>query len=117
MGLCSICFNLTFSDPCAICLDDSRDGHIIAVVEKPNDILPMERQGFRGRYHVLHGVISPRDGIGPDQLKIRDLVDRVWEQAIDELLICLPAGQEGDATAMTIQQWLSESGLPGIKMN
>src|ERR1041385_2169269 len=114
--LCSICFNETVEDLCDICVDEKRDKHIIGVVEKPAIILIMEKQGFNGRYHFLHGVMSPRDGIGPDQLKIRELVDRVWEQAIDELLFCLPNGQEGDATAMAIQQELTMAGLPGIKL-
>lgn len=114
--LCSVCFNETMDDPCAICTDDTRQKQIIAVVEKPSFILLMESQGFNGRYHVLHGVISPRDGIGPDQLTIRELIDRVWDQAIDELRICLPYTQEGDATTMAIQQELHGANLPGIKL-
>src|SRR5260370_592882 len=71
--LCSICFNITEEDPCPICQDIERDGSILAVVEEPLDALALERTGtFKGRYHVLHGVLSPREGIGPDQLKIRE---------------------------------------------
>ena len=114
--LCSVCFNETTVDPCAICADETRDKQIIAVVERPSAVLLMESEGFKGRYHVLHGVISPRDGIGPDQLRIRELVDRLWDQAIDELLVCLPGTQEGNATAMSIEQELSRARLPGIKL-
>jgi recombination protein RecR len=113
---CSICFNETSEDPCAICGDARRDKDLIAVVEKPFVIPPLESFGFEGHYHVLHGVISPRDGIGPDQLRIRELVDRVWDYGINELILCLPNSQEGNATAMTIQQYLISAGLPGIRL-
>ena len=80
--LCSVCFNTTESDPCAICADSGRDG-TICVVEEPLDVLALERTGqFKGRYHVLHGAVSPVEGIGPDQLKIRELVERVERERL-----------------------------------
>src|SRR4051812_29911707 len=94
--VCSICFNETDQDPCAICADNNRDSEAIAVVEQPFVIPPLESYGFKGKYHVLHGVISPRDGIGPDQLRIRELIDRVWAYGVNELIFCLPNSQEGD---------------------
>jgi recombination protein RecR len=112
--LCSVCYNITEDDPCSICADTNRDGTVVAVVEEPLDALALERTGvFKGRYHVLHGVISPRDGIGPDQLKIRELVKRVQTGGIDELIIGTNPGMQGDATAMTIQRELEASGESG----
>lgn len=109
--LCSVCYNITEDDPCSICQDNNRDGTIVAVVEEPLDALALERTGiFKGRYHVLHGVISPRDGVGPDQLKIRELVKRVQAGGIDELIIGTNPGMQGDATAMSIQRELATNG-------
>jgi len=109
--LCSVCYNITEEDPCSICCDNNRDGTIVAVVEEPLDALALERTGiFKGRYHVLHGVISPRDGVGPDQLKIRELVKRVQAGGIDELIIGTNPGMQGDATAMSIQRELATNG-------
>jgi recombination protein RecR len=112
--LCSVCYNITEEDPCAICNDTNRDGSVVAVVEEPLDALALERTGiFKGRYHVLHGVISPRDGVGPDQLKIRELVKRVQAGGITELIIGTNPGMQGDATAMSIQRELEGSGEMG----
>ena len=109
--LCSVCYNITEDDPCSICGDSNRDGTVVAVVEEPLDALALERTGiFKGRYHVLHGVISPRDGVGPEQLKIRELVKRVQAGGITELIIGTNPGMQGDATAMTIQRELEGSG-------
>jgi recombination protein RecR len=113
--LCSICYNITEVDPCPICQDVERDGSIIAVVEEPLDVLALERTGsFKGRYHVLHGVISPREGIGPEQLKIRELIKRVQVGNIQELIIGTNPGMEGDATAMFIK---SELGSAPVKLS
>lgn len=113
--LCSICYNITEVDPCPICQDAERDGAIIAVVEEPLDVLALERTGsFKGRYHVLHGVISPREGIGPEQLKIRELIKRVQVGNVHELIIGTNPGMEGDATAMFIK---SELGSAPIKLS
>lgn len=109
--LCNICFNITEEETCEICKDAQRDSSIIAVVEEPLDVLALERAGnFNGRYHVLHGVISPREGIGPEQLKIRELIKRAQDGLVQELIISTNPGMEGDATAMTIKQELDKLG-------
>ncbi len=106
--LCSICFNITDTDPCATCQDSQRDPKLIAVVEEPLDVLALERAGtFTGRYHVLHGVVSPRDGVGPEDLKIRELIKRVQTENVTELIICTNPGMEGDNTAMIIRNELA----------
>jgi recombination protein RecR len=105
---CSVCHNITVSDPCPICSDPQRDQRTIAVVEEPLDVLAIERTGaFKGVYHVLHGAISPVNGIGPDDLKIRELVQRVDKGEILEVIIATNPGLEGDATAMYIQRDLT----------
>ncbi|MBX3080172.1 MAG: recombination mediator RecR [Anaerolineae bacterium] len=110
--LCNICFNITEEETCAVCKDPQRDGSIIAVVEEPLDVMAIERTGtYNGRYHVLHGVISPRDGIGPDQLKIKELIKRVNGGGVNELIISTNPGMEGDATAMAIKSELDKLGL------
>ena len=108
--LCSICFNITEDDPCPVCSDPTRDASLIAVVEEPSDALALERtNSYRGRYHVLHGVISPREGIGPEQLRIRELVTRVEQGGVQELIISTNPGLEGDSTAYSIRDELSKS--------
>ena len=110
--LCNVCFNITEEETCAVCKDPQRDGTIIAVVEEPLDVMALERTGtYNGRYHVLHGVISPRDGIGPDQLKIKELIKRVNAGGVNELIISTNPGMEGDATAMAIKSELDKLGL------
>jgi recombination protein RecR len=102
--LCPVCYNITEEEPCAICRDPQRDATLVCVVEEPLDVLAIERtNSFNGCYHVLHGVISPRDGIGPEQLKIRELVKRVQEGNITEIIVSTNPGMEGDATAMIIK--------------
>lgn len=111
---CSVCGNITVDDPCGICSDSRRDQRMIAVVEEPLDVLALERTGsYAGVYHVLHGVISPVNGIGPDDLRIRELVTRVTQpdSEILEVIIATNPGLEGDATAMFIQRELSETGV------
>ena len=86
--LCSVCQNLTDNDPCAICQDSNRDHSVICVVEEPLDILAVERTGkFKGLFHVLHGVISPMDGIGPDDLKISELLERMKDGVVLEVIL------------------------------
>lgn len=114
--LCSRCFNITVDDPCRICADANRDQRTICVVEEPLDVLAIERTGsFGGVYHVLHGAISPVNGVGPDDLKIRELVGRVGatetQPAALEVIIATNPGLEGDATAMYIQRELAASGI------
>jgi recombination protein RecR len=110
--LCSICFNITEQDPCAICADQQRDRHTICVVEEPLDVVALDRTGeFQGLYHVLHGVISPVDGIGPDRLRIRELVARVKADHPEEVILATNPNIEGDATAMYIARQLIPLGV------
>lgn len=109
---CSICYNITEEDPCAICADRERDASQIVVVEDPLDVLAVERTGaYQGRYHVLHGAISPMDGIGPEDLKIRELLRRVEAGGVLEVIVATNPGMEGDATAMVLQRQLASSGV------
>jgi recombination protein RecR len=109
---CEECFNISDAPRCPICRDGSRDQRRLCVVEEPLDVLALERTGeFRGRYHVLHGAISPIDGIGPDRLKIRELLDRIDAAAADgapfeELILATNPTLEGEATAMYIDERL-----------
>jgi len=101
--LCSRCFNITESDPCNLCSDETRDASAICVVEEPLDVLALERTGeFRGLYHVLHGAISPVDGVGPDQLRMRELFERVEQERPSEVILATNPNIEGEATAMYI---------------
>jgi recombination protein RecR len=109
---CSVCYNITEENPCAFCRDEQRDKTQVVVVEDPLDVLAVERTGaYQGRYHVLHGAISPVEGIGPDDLKIRELVARVQREGILEVIIATNPGMEGDATAMYIQRQLAPTGV------
>lgn len=103
---CSRCFNITAkeTDPCEICEDPGREANILCVVEEPLDVLAIERTGnFVGRYHVLHGAISPVEGIGPDDLKIRELIVRVDAEGFTELIVATNPTMEGEATAMYLK--------------
>lgn len=105
---CSICFNITEADPCPICSDEERDAGTICVVEEPLDVLAIERtREYRGRYHVLHGAISPVEGIGPENLRIRELVERVRGQPVHEVILATNPSLEGEATAMYLQRQLA----------
>ena len=105
---CSVCFNITVEDPCPICSSSERNKGIIAIVEEPLDLMAIERTGiYRGQYHVLHGAISPVSGIGPDDLKIRELLRRLEDGQTRELIIATNPGMEGDATAMYLQRELA----------
>lgn len=110
---CSVCFNITdtATDPCAVCRDPQRDATLLCVVEAPLDVQAIEHsQGFKGRYHVLHGAISPVEGVGPENLKIRELVERVRAGEIREVILATNPSMEGEATAMYIHRQLG--GLP-----
>ncbi|MCY4147065.1 MAG: recombination mediator RecR [Chloroflexi bacterium] len=110
--LCGTCFNITVDDPCPICSAGGRDASTIAVVEEPLDLMAIERTGiYRGRYHVLHGAISPVNGVGPDDLKIRELLRRVQVAGAQEIIIATNPGMEGDATAMYLQRELADTGI------
>jgi recombination protein RecR len=104
---CSCCYNITEQDPCPICADEKRDRSLICVVEEPLDVIAFERtENYRGIYHVLHGAINPIEGMGPDQLRIKELVARVNQGAIREVIMATNVGLEGDATAMYIHRQL-----------
>jgi recombination protein RecR len=109
--LCSSCCNLTAQDPCTLCADPQRDARMICVVESVPDLLAIERtREFRGRYHVLHGTLSPLDGIGPDQLKIKELLARV-PAGLDEVIVATDPTVEGEATALYLTRLLKPLGV------
>ena len=109
---CSVCQNLTEMNPCEICQDSHRDRGLICVVEEALDVLVMERAGFyKGLYHVLHGVISPMNGIGPDDLKMKDLLVRLQDRSVTEVVIGVNPTLEGDATALYLQRLISPLGI------
>ena len=112
VGLCSVCQNVTEADPCLICRNNGRDHGIICVVEEPLDILALERsQSYKGLYHVLHGVISPMDGIGPEDLKTRELLARLKTGQTTEVILATNPNLEGEATAMYLQRLISPLGI------
>jgi recombination protein RecR len=112
LSLCSVCFNITDVNPCSRCSDSGRDHSKICVVEEPADILPLERtRKFNGVYHVLHGVISPADGIGPDEIKIKELLLRLQDGVVKEIILATNPNTEGEATAMYIHGLISPMGI------
>jgi len=109
--LCSVCMNITDQDPCRICNDPGRTEEIVCVVEEPNDLYAIEKTGsFNGKYHVLHGVISPLDGIGPDEIYIRELLERLKPGTIKEVLLATNPVVEGDATALYLKEQIKPFG-------
>ncbi|RJR18930.1 MAG: recombination protein RecR [Desulfobacteraceae bacterium] len=114
---CSVCFNFTDVDPCAICRNPSREDGTICVVEGPGDQLAVEDAGFfKGRYHILHGVLSPLDGIGPEDLKIGELLKRMNIEGIEEVILATNPTAEGEATASFIARAVA-SGYPSVKVS
>ena len=112
--LCSLCQNLTETDPCGVCADPGRDTTLVCVVEEPLDVLAVERAGaFRGRYHVLHGHLSPMDGVGPEDLKVRELVRRFsdTERPIEEIILATNPNLEGEATAAYLARLIAPLGV------
>jgi recombination protein RecR len=110
--LCSVCFSITEEDPCAICRDERRDAHTICVVAEAKDIFALERtSAYKGRYHVLGGVISPMDGIGPAQLRVKELVDRIGAEQPREIIIATNPNAEGEATALYLSRLLTPLGV------
>jgi recombination protein RecR len=109
--LCSVCMNMTEEDPCVLCSDTRRDGETICVVASPSDLIAIDRGGhFRGRYHVLHGLLSPLEGIGPDDLRIAELVRRL-DGGVREVIIATSPSVDGEATAMYIARVLKPLGV------
>jgi recombination protein RecR len=114
--LCSVCFNITEQNPCAICSSDERDQTLLCVVEEPLDVVALERsRAFKGRYHVLHGAISPVEGIGPEDLKIDELAHRLQRGGIEEVIIATNATLEGEATTLYLQRRLAD--IPGLRLS
>ena len=112
MKYCSVCGNLTDEDPCAICSDPTRKDDVICVVESPRDVMAMERiKEFNGLYHVLHGVISPMEGIGPEDINLKSLVQRLQQGDVKELIIATNPNIEGEATAMYIARLIKPAGI------
>ncbi|UCH52168.1 MAG: recombination protein RecR [Chloroflexota bacterium] len=112
LTLCSSCLNITDSDPCAICRDEERDRTKICIVEEPIDIIPLERtKKYTGLYHVLHGVIAPTDGIGPDELKVKELLARLNDGLVTEIILANNPNLEGEATAMYLQRLIAPLGI------
>ena len=109
---CSVCCNITDTDPCSMCSNKNRDSSVICVVEDPRDVAAMERtREFKGQYHVLNGVISPMDGIGPDMIKIKELIQRLGTQDVREIIMATNPTIEGEATAMYIARLLKPMGI------
>jgi recombination protein RecR len=113
--LCSICMNMTEAEPCAMCTDPRRDGETICVVATPSDLIAIDRGGhFRGRYHVLHGVLSPLEGIGPDDIRLAELVRRLGPAetgAVREVIVATSPSVDGEATAMYIARTIKPLGV------
>jgi recombination protein RecR len=111
---CQVCFNITVAgrNECEICANPDRDPAVVCVVEEPLDVIAIERtDGFQGRYHVLHGALSPIEGIGPDDLKIRQLMERVRKGGIREVILATNPSMEGDATAMYLRQQIQPNNV------
>jgi recombination protein RecR len=112
IGYCSTCFNLSDRNPCAICDDEKRDHSVICVVEQPQDVAAMERMHeYKGVYHVLHGALSPLEGVGPDDLRIKELLTRLYDTSVKEIIMATNPNVEGEATAMYIAKLLKPSGI------
>ncbi len=110
--LCFVCFNLTDEDPCRICQDERRNKEILCVVEGPNDLIAIENTGeFSGRYHVLHGTISPLEGVGPDDIKIRELMERLQREGVREVILATNPTVEGGATALYLTELIKPLGV------
>jgi len=109
---CAVCFNVSEDEHCTICGDNRRDTSVVCVVEEPRDLVAVEKTGeFKGRYHVLQGAISPIEGVGPDQLRIRELLERIGAEGIDEVILCTNPNLEGEATALYLGRLLKPLGL------
>ncbi|RPF51175.1 recombination mediator RecR [Aquisalibacillus elongatus] len=109
---CSVCGHITDKDPCRICEDQERDGTVICVVQDPKDVIAMEKmKDYQGKYHVLHGAISPMDGIGPEDINVPSLIERLKDEEVEELILATNPNVEGEATAMYISRLVKPSGI------
>jgi recombination protein RecR len=114
---CSVCSNLTEADPCSICSGGTRDHSIICVVEDPRDVVALERtREFKGLYHVLHGAISPMQGIGPDDIRIKELLHRIKDNSIREVILATNPNIEGEATAMYVSKLIKPFGVRATRI-
>ncbi len=112
VSFCATCFNVSEGDACGICSDERRESGVVCVVEEPRDIVAVEKTGeYRGRYHVLQGAISPIEGIGPDQLRVKELLARIEPEHIEEVILCTNPNIEGEATAMYLGRLLKPLGI------
>jgi recombination protein RecR len=112
VSFCRRCFNIAEGEECGLCADPRRDGHIVCVVEEPRDIVAVEKTGeFKGRYHVLQGAISPIEGIGPDQLRVKELIVRIEPEGIEEIILCTNPNLEGEATALYLGRLIKPLGI------
>jgi recombination protein RecR len=110
--LCASCFNLAEDEFCDVCKDATREKSIICVVEEPDSLIAVEESGsFRGTYHVLHGALSPLDGIGPDRLRLRELLDRIMRDQVKEIIVATNPSVQGDSTALLITKMFKEKGI------
>lgn len=115
--LCSECQNLTETDPCSMCADQSRDTRIICAVSAPSDVMAVERsQSFRGRYHILHGALSPLDGVGPDDIKVAELLQRLKSGSVQEVIIATNADVEGESTALYLSKAIKKTGIKTTRL-
>lgn len=109
---CSVCFNLAEGGLCEICMDSSRDKNVICVVEEPDSLIAIEESGsFKGTYHVLHGALSPLDGIGPDHLRLQELLKRIAENGAEEVIVATNPSVQGEATALLINKSVRPLGI------
>jgi recombination protein RecR len=112
VNYCSICFNITEKDPCEICSDEKRDKFVICLVEEPNDVFALEKTGeYKGLFHVLGGVLSPLDGIGPDELKVKELLNRLKNGTVKEVILATNPNTEGEATAVYLSRLIKPLGI------
>ncbi|HBQ04217.1 MAG: recombinase RecR [marine actinobacterium MedAcidi-G3] len=111
IGFCEKCWNISQDQICPTCADPQRQTGSICVVEEPKDVVALERAGFRGRYHVLQGALNPMEGIGPEQLRIRELLTRISAEDVNELILCTNPNIEGEATAMYLARQLQPLGI------
>lgn len=112
IGFCNTCFNLTDANPCSICASEQRDRSLLCVVEQPRDVAAMERmRDFRGLYHVLHGALSPLEGVGPEDIRVKELLTRLYSGEVKEVIMATNPNVEGEATAMYIAKLLKPAGI------
>jgi recombination protein RecR len=115
--LCSICFNITDSDPCPICRNEQRDRTKVCIVEQPQDILALEHtKTYNGLYHVLHGAISPTEGVGVDNIRIKELLNRLQNSSVDEVILATNPTLEGEQTAMYLSKLISPLGIKATRL-